>query len=220
MRKIFVLSFDDGTIYDRRFVQLLQKYNVPCTFNLNSGLDDFVWYYEDRHPIRRFQLEETKDVYRDFEIASHSSHHFYLTSLSDEDLDREIAEDCAALKRIFGVEELGFAVPFTSCGEREVEIIKPHVRYIRHSAAQKDFSLPRDAYHINISGMYDDPDIKDRIRAFAECDLETALFVLCGHSYEFEVLNHWEYMEELLQYIKSFDFEIMTTMELVNQGLF
>lgn len=43
MRKIFLLSFDDGTIYDKRFVELLNKYNIPCTFNLNSGLEDFVW---------------------------------------------------------------------------------------------------------------------------------------------------------------------------------
>ena len=45
---------------------------------------------------------------------------------------------------------------------------------------------------------------------------ETALFVMAGHSYELEVLDHWDYMEQLLQYIQSFDFEIMTTMEFVN----
>ena len=35
--------------------------------------------------------------------------------------------------------------------------------------------------------------------------------------YELEFLNHWEYMEDLLQYIKSFDFEIVTTMDFVNR---
>lgn len=48
MAKYFLLSFDDGTIYDRRFVELLNKYNIRGTFNLNSGLEDFVWYYEER----------------------------------------------------------------------------------------------------------------------------------------------------------------------------
>ena len=57
----------------------------------------------------------------------------------------------------------------------------------------------------------------EKIRAFAERDLPVALFVMAGHSYEFQVLNHWGYMEELLQYIRSFGFEVMTTMEFVNE---
>lgn len=220
MRKLFVLSFDDGTIYDSRFVRLLNKYGIPCTFNLNSGLEDFVWYYEDRHPIRRFRLYENRHLYKGHEIASHSLHHPWLTSLSEEELRREIGEDCANLKAIFGTQELGFAVPFTACGEREVELIRPYVRYIRLSEMQEDFSLPADRWHIKINALYNDPDVFDRIRAFSECELENALFVLCGHSYEFEVLEHWDYIEELLRYIRSFDFEIMTTMDLVNQELF
>ena len=31
------------------------------------------------------------------------------------------------------------------------------------------------------------------------------------------MLNHWDNMEELLQYIQSFDFEIVTTMDFVNR---
>ena len=46
---------------------------------------------------------------------------------------------------------------------------------------------------------------------------EDALFVMAGHSYELEVLGHWEYMEQLLQYICSFGFENLTTMEFVNR---
>ena len=216
MRKIFVLSFDDGTIYDKRFVELLNKYNMKCTFNLNSGLEDFVWSYEDRFPIHRQVLTETVEQYHGHEIASHSAHHHWLTELTPPQLSREIEEDCAALKRIFGVEELGFAVPFTACNEREVNIIRKYVRYIRLSQGTESFALPEDPYHIPIHGLYNQPDIRERIRAFAENTLEESLFVMAGHSYEFEVLDHWEYMEELLQFIQSFDFEIVTTMEFVN----
>ena len=48
--KYFLLSFDDGTVYDRRFLQLLNHYGVKGTFNLNSGLEDFVWHYEAEFP--------------------------------------------------------------------------------------------------------------------------------------------------------------------------
>lgn len=216
MRKIFILSFDDGTVYDPRFIEILNKYRIPCTFNLNSGLEDFVWNYDDGTPIRRQILADTVEQYRGHEIASHSLHHHWLNTLTPPQLSREVGEDCAALKKIFGVGELGFAVPFTACGEREVRIIRKHVRYIRLSERSDCFALPADPYHIPIHGLYNDPDIWEKIARFGESDLPVSVFVLAGHSYEFEVLNHWTYIEELLQYIQSFGFEIMTTMEFVN----
>ena len=56
-----VLTFDDGTIYDQRFIELLNKYNLPCSFNLNAGLDDFIWYYDNDKPIQRLKLDQVKD---------------------------------------------------------------------------------------------------------------------------------------------------------------
>lgn len=217
MRKIFLLSFDDGTVWDKRFVELLNRYDMKATFNLNSGLEDFVWYYEDRFPVRRQRLSETVEQYRGHEVASHTLTHPWLNTLSPPQLRREVEEDCAALKEIFGLQEIGFGVPFTACEEREISIIRKFVRYIRLSEFSDSFALPEDPYHIPIHGLYNDPDIREKIARFAENDLPVSVFDLAGHSYEFEALGHWEYMEELLQYIRSFGFENMTTMEFVNQ---
>lgn len=215
MRKIFLLSFDDGTIYDGRFVQLLNEMRIPCTFNLNSGLEAFVWEFEGK-PVRRQCLAETIEQYRGHEIASHTLHHPLLTSLDEESLRREVGEDCENLRNLFGVKELGFGVPFTACGEREIRIISSMVRYIRLSEFREDFALPEDPYHIPIHGLYNQPDIYNRIYDFSRSQLPVSLFVMAGHSYELEILNQWEYIEKLLGYIRSFDFEIMTTMEFVN----
>ena len=217
MAKYFLLSFDDGTVYDRRFVELLNRYGIKGTFNLNSGLEDFVWYYEDRFPVRRQILSDIGDLYRGHEIASHSLHHHWLNTLTPPQISREIGEDCENLKRCFGMTEIGFGVPFTACNEREIKIIRKFARYIRLSVFAETFALPGDPYHIPIHALYNDGDIREKIAKFAECDLENALFVMAGHSYELEVLQHWEYMEELLAYISGFDFENMTTMEFVNQ---
>ena len=216
MRKIFLLSFDDGVIWDQWFIEMLNHYKIPGTFNLNSGLEDFVWNYGP-HPIRRLRLAENRHIYDGHEIASHSLHHHWLNSLSDEQLNWEVGEDVRRLKLLFGKEKLGFAVPFTACGEREVDVIRPHVSYIRLSQEQEGFALPRDPYHIYINGLFNAPDIREKIRAFAENDLEVSCFVMAGHSYELEVLRQWGHMEELLKYIKSFDFEFMTTMEFVEE---
>ena len=215
MRKIFLLSFDDGTIWDKRFVELLNRYGMKATFNLNSGLEDFVWNFEDRLAVRRQKLEETVEQYRGHEVASHTLTHPWLNTLTPPQLAREVGEDCETIKAIFRLEEIGFGVPFTACGEREIRIIRKFVRYIRLSAFGDTFALPADPYHIPIHGLYNDPDIREKIAAFAQNDLDVSLFVMAGHSYEFEALEHWGYIEELLKYIKSFDFEVMTTMEFV-----
>lgn len=214
--KYFLLSFDDGTVHDRRFVELLNKYSIPCTFNLNSGLEDFVWEFEG-YPVVRQTLTDTVEQYRGHEIASHSLTHPRLDQLPPPRLRREVEEDCAVLKTIFGLEDIGFGVPFTVCGEREIRIIKKFVRYIRLSEYASSFTLPDDPYHIPIHALYNDPDVREKIAAFAENDLPDSLFVLAGHSYELEFLDHWTYMEELLKYIKGFCFEMITTMEFVNR---
>ena len=216
MRKIFLLSFDDGTIWDSRFVELLNKYHIPCTFNLNSGLEDFVWEFEGK-PVIRQHLADTVAQYRGHEVASHTLTHPWLDQLPPPALRREVEEDCKAIKRIFGLQEIGFGVPFTACGEREIRIIRKFVRYIRLSEFADSFALPRDEYHIPIHGLYNAPDIRERIARFAASDLPVSLFVLAGHSYELELLDHWQHMEELLQYIQSFGFEIMTTMDFVRE---
>ena len=217
MRKIFLLSFDDGTIWDKRFVELLTRYGMKATFNLNSGLEDFVWEFESRLSVRRQKLEETVEQYRGHEVASHTLTHPWLNTLTPPQLAREVGEDCETIKAIFGLEEIGFGVPFTACGEREIRIIRKFVSYIRLSAFGDTFALPADPYHIPIHGLYNDPDIREKIAAFAQNDLDVSLFVMAGHSYEFEALDHWEYIEELLKYIKTFDFEVMTTMEFVKE---
>ena len=216
MAKYFLLSFDDGTVYDHRFVNLLNQYGIKGTFNLNSGLEDFVWYYEDKFPVRRQILSETVEQYRGHEIASHSLHHHWLNTLTPPQISREIGDDCEALKRLFGVAQIGFGVPFTACGEREIKIIRKYARYIRLSEFAESFAIPKDPYHIPIHALYNDPDIREKLNRFAENDLEDSLFVMAGHSYELEVLDHWEFMEQLLQFISSFGFENLTTMEFVN----
>ena len=215
MKKYLVLSFDDGTIYDRRFIELLNKYNIPATLNLNSGLGDFVWYYNNHFPIRRLKLEECGHLFDNHEIASHSLTHPYLTSLSYDELVYQINQDVANLERIFKVNVKSFGVPFTECNEREIEIIRNNtsIKYMRLSYMKDkfDFSIPNDQYHFGINALFNDIDIYNQIKVFADNKLDKSIFIIAGHSYEFEVNNQWDYIENLLKYIKLFnEFEVVT----------
>ena len=218
MKKYLVLSFDDGTIYDKRFIELLNKYNIPVTLNLNSGLGGFVWYYDNYFPIERLKLEECENMFDKHEIASHSLTHPYLTSLSYDELVYQVNQDVNNLESIFNRKIESFGVPFTECNEREIDIIKNNtsIKYMRLSCMKPryDFTIPHDQYHFKINAFYSDIDIYNQIKVFADNKLDKSIFIIAGHSYEFEVNKDWDYIENLLKYIKLFnEFEVVTFKE-------
>lgn len=201
--KIVSLSFDDGTIYDERFIELLNKYNLKATLNLNSGLKDFVWYYEGK-PIKRLDLEKVKDIYEGHEVASHSLTHPYFSSLKKEEIEKEVKEDINNLTAIFERDIAGFAFPFHDQTEQNIQTVKDTVNldYIRYSFLTDTYS-PKDRYHIPINALYDDSDIYEKLEEFKKNDLENSLFVIAGHSYEFEMKDDWDKIEKLLSYLKN-----------------
>ena len=203
--KIVSLSFDDGTIYDKRFIGLLNKYGLRATFNLNSGLEDFIWYYEDK-PIRRLNLEESKDIYNGHEVASHSLTHPYFSSLDEKRQIQEVEEDILNLEKIFSRKIEGFAFPFIDQTEANIQVVKNNIdlKYIRCSIFTEKI-LPKDRYHVGINALYDDKDIYEKLERYKSNILPNSLFVIAGHSYEFEVKNDWEKIENLLKYLKEND---------------
>ncbi len=211
--KIVSLSFDDGTIYDAGFIKLLNKYNINATLNLNSGLKDFVWYYEDK-PIKRFDLSKVKEMYDGHEVASHSLTHPYFSSLTNEEITKEVKEDINNLTAIFGRDVVGFAFPFHDQTEQNIQTVKDTVdlEYIRYSFFADGYS-PKDRYHIPINALYDDPDIFEKLETFKNNDLENSLFVIAGHSYEFEVKDDWDKIEKLLSYLKNDDVITVLTLK-------
>ena len=69
--KAFTLSYDDGTVEDRRLVPIFNKNKLKATFHINSG------------PILegnggRISKEEVKDLYAGHEISVHSVTHPFL----------------------------------------------------------------------------------------------------------------------------------------------
>ncbi len=214
-KKYLVLSFDDGTIYDKKLIDLLNKYNISATFNLNSGLENYVWYYNNTYPIERLVLRNNIDLYKNHEIASHTLTHQYLTSLSKDELINEVKIDIENLEQIFNRKIVSFGTPFDKCSEREIDIIRANtsIKYFRIplKKEENDFSIPTDSFHIGINAIYDDKNIYEQIKNFASNTLDKSIFVIAGHSYDFEVNNHWDYIEKLLKYITAFkEFEIKT----------
>lgn len=212
--KYFVFSLDDGVIYDSKTIAIFEKYHIHATFNLNSGLDDFVWY-NDGFPIRRFVLKENIDLYKNHEIASHTLTHPYLDQCPDEEVIRQVDEDIANLERIFNRRIYSFATPFDTCGDREIELIKNNcpIENIRISQIDESFKIPNDFYRIKITALDIDRAIELLPRFFDEKD---GVFIYAGHSYDFELANSYDKLETLIKEVKKHkNIQFVTMHELI-----
>ena len=211
--KSFVFAIDDGTVFDKKTVAIFNKYGIKATFNLNSGLQDFVWY-KDWLEVRRLRLEENKAIYDGHEVASHSLTHPFLTSLSDEDVYREVGEDIDNLKNIFHREIESFSFPFDGFDERTIGIIKSlGITHIILPAIDDSFRFPIDTCHIKVTSWNID-DALDKVQRFIEDD-QAELFVYLSHSYDYEFDGSYDKLEELCRIVSERkDIRIVTIKDL------
>ena len=113
-KKAFNITYDDGVLQDVRFVELLNRYGIKGSFNLNSQLmeEEFAWTHPCGMEVRRLPKTAVKALYEGHEVASHTLTHPYMSSLSPEETLRQMKEDKARLEELFGREVAGYATPF------------------------------------------------------------------------------------------------------------
>ena len=189
-RKYFVWSFDDGVVQDRRIVPILREYGLGATFHLNSGLFGAKTFigHPPVVPHERLEAAEAKELYEGFEIAAHTCTHRDLSACTDEERRREIADDVAALFRLFDREITGFAYPYGRGAEESRDaLIAAGIRYARTVETAPDFRLPEDPFRLPITCRQNDPAIFDRMEAFFRSEAEEdQLFLAFAHGYEFD----------------------------------
>ena len=130
--KAIILSFDDGTISDRRLVQLMNDYALKGTFHLNSNKLNTKGY---------LTKEEIKSLFSGHEVSVHSANHPGLSGLSKIDIVNEVIEDRKELERLTGSTIRGMAYPFGSYDDLVVETISGlGIEYARTVADTLKFS--------------------------------------------------------------------------------
>lgn len=214
--KAVTFSFDDGVLQDKRLVEILNKYNLKCTFNLNSSLLGC----ENRHTYRGFDVDHTKilpsevkSLYTGHEVAVHTKNHYRLTELDDKAVISQVEEDRLKLSELCGYEVVGMAYP---CGgvnndDRVAEILKNDtgVKYSRTITSTYNFELQDNLYRFNPTVYH-----MERKKAFELAEefinLKTdtsKIFYIWGHSYELDYNNEkqmtWDYFEEFCKLISN-----------------
>ena len=217
--KVFNVTYDDGVLQDVRFVALLNKYNLKGTFNLNSGLmeSEFEWTHESGRVIKRLSKDKAVPLYQGHEIACHTLTHPYMHDLSEQEILHELQEDKANLEKLFGREVKGFAVPFDYYSGRIENCVRQcGFSYARISQESRSFAPQTDYFNWKATVFHTDPELEQLTRQFIESDEELAIFQIVGHSYDLDVENMWDRIENVFRMIAAHK-EIlpMTTIEIV-----
>lgn len=147
--KAFSVTYDDGVLQDIRFVELLNKYNLKGTFNINSGLmeNEFEWIHENGSVIKRLPKDKVVLLYDGHEIASHTLTHPYIDNLSESEILFELQSDKANLEKLFGREIKGFAVPFDYYSDLIEKCVKQAgFSYARISKESRSFTPQTDYF--------------------------------------------------------------------------
>ena len=218
-KKAFNVTYDDGVLQDVRFVELLNKYKLKGTFNLNSLLmkNEFQWTHNCGLVVKRLKVDDVVSLYNGHEVASHTKSHPFMEELSKEEVMHELSEDKANLEEIFGYEIKGFAVPFHYYSELIAECVKEcGFEYGRISEESLSFVPQKDYYNWKATIFHSIDKLDNMINEFAETNQELALFQIVGHSYDLDVDKRWEHMENIFKLIsENNDILPMTTIEIV-----
>lgn len=214
--KAFTMSYDDGCPQDRRFSDVITKYGLKCTFNLNN---DFC------RP-NNYSPEEMEEIYfsRGHEVAVHGAGHKANGNMSTVVGIKDVLDNRLELERKTGRIIKGMAYPDsgitrfsnnTKYADIKSYLTQLGISYARTLGGDNDgFLLPADWHAWMPTAHHTNPKIMEYLDKFINLDLSTKvyhstrgprLFYLWGHSFEFDNNNNWELLDEICQKISGND---------------
>jgi peptidoglycan-N-acetylglucosamine deacetylase len=213
--KAMTFSYDDGVTQDIKFIEILNKYGLKATFNLNSELLGSQNAIEREGRVinhSRIKKAEVRDIYSGHEVAVHTLTHPNLTELEEGEIVRQVEEDRKNLEDLVGYEVVGMAYP---CGgvnndERVAQVLRERtsIRYARTIGSTHSFDPQEDLlrfdptvyHHQEWEAMF------ELGRAFVELEAERPqILFVWGHSYEFDIDDGWGRFEEFCRLIGERD---------------
>ena len=128
-RKALTFSYDDGNEQDRKLLEILNRYGMKATFNVNTGLnhDCGTWVYRNVLEVHRLNLAECPELYAGHEMAVHGVYHYNLTELTPEECTAELQDNIAAITEIYGTVPVGMAYPYGVFNDAVVELSLIHI---------------------------------------------------------------------------------------------
>ena len=216
--KAVTLSYDDGPHFDLPMLDILDKYGIKCTFNLNS-----VRMTEGRPDTVTIEDVKTRMLAKGHEIAVHGARHRAPGNIRPIDCIRDVLDCRIWMEQTFDMIIRGMAYPDSGITHIErgtdYETIRTclkdlDIAYSRTLAGDNNtFTLPNDWYAWLPTAHHDNPKAIEYAEEFVAIDYTNRygasrwprLFYLWGHSYEFDRNNNWDRMETLCRILSGKD---------------
>ena len=215
--KAVTFSYDDGVTQDKRLIEILNKYGLKATFNLNSGL-----LGKSNTLVRggvtvnhnKIDPKDVKAVYSGHEVAAHTLTHPSLPNSTDSEVIRQVEEDRLNLSELVGYEVVGMAYPGggVNNNERVAELIRKNtgIKYARTITSTYTYDPQTNLYRFNPTVYHVMENRKERLMELAEEFVNLTpeapkIFYVWGHSYEFDIADTWDYFEEFCKMISGRD---------------
>ncbi len=228
--KAITFSFDDAVAEDKRLIEILDKYGLKATFNINSGflgvygegkylkrgaseteetveVNGELYHYEVKPKIR-IKPCEVKEVYKNHEVACHTIKHWPLTLLDDDTIALQTEADRQIIEKLVGKPVVGMAYPCggVNCDDRVAKVIKERtgVKYARSFVKTYSFEFPKDLYQLESTVRFTETDrMFELAKEFLEKSFDyPAVFSIWGHGYEMQDDTHnFECFEKFCAFI-------------------
>lgn len=211
--KAVTFSYDDGITQDIRLIELLNKYGLKCTFNINSellGKRGILIRNELRISHYKFHPEDVKYVYDGHEIAAHTLTHPFLPTCDDAEVIRQVENDRLNLSSLAGYEVVGMAYPGGGINndDRVASVIKNNtgIKYARTISDNSSFEPQENLYRFNPTVYHLDFEKMMTLgEKFVSLKTESPkIFYIWGHSYEMDYgADYWVRLEEFFKLISG-----------------
>ncbi len=211
--KALTFSYDDGVEQDIKFIEILDKYGLKGTFNINSGRFSPEGKVFAEGQIHRPMTEKrVRELYSDsgHEVAVHALTHTFLEQLPPERIAYEVIKDRENLESLFGCIVRGMAYPYGTFSDEVVNVLKAcGIVYSRTTQVTKKFDLPKDWLRLAATCHHNEPGLMDLAKTFVDMKIAAKsapkLFYVWGHTYEFEGKDNWNVIEEFAEFIGNRD---------------
>lgn len=224
-RKALTMSYDDGKIYDKKLIDIFNKYGVKGTFHINAGLLD---------TDGRIKSNELKSLYENHEIAAHGFTHQSLGITPKENIIYNIMEDRKKLESLLKYPVRGMSYPNGSYNNQTIECLKScGIEYCRiietYSGTENFFSsnkksrwhgfdVPNNFFTWKATCHHDE-NLIEIGKSFLEQSRKNRpyLMYVWGHSIEFEKNNNWNLIKEFCKMVsQNKDIWYATNIEIVD----
>jgi peptidoglycan/xylan/chitin deacetylase (PgdA/CDA1 family) len=196
--KALTMSYDDGRKFDKRLIDIFNKYGIKGTFHLNSG-----FLGSDEHVDK----SEMRELYKNHEVATHTVTHPTIARCPKEQIVQQILKDRENLEEIMEYTVRGLSYPNGSYNSEIVNMLNClGIEYSRVVGSKDSFNLPDDFYTWQAT-CHHNHNVMKHAETFVGLFKKQYLYLMYvwGHSYEFDRDNNWELIEEFCSYVSNKD---------------